>query len=58
MSLGQAEGVIRVILMILNRFSRDFGAFGTCFPGFSLQFGDKLGSRSGHSGPGRAIMVH
>ena len=28
------------------------------FCGFSLQFGDTLGSRSGHSGPGRAIVVH
>ena len=58
MSLGEAEGVIGVILTILNRFSSGFVAFGTCFSGFSLQFGDKLGSRSGHSGPGRAIVVH
>ena len=42
MSLGEAEGVIGVILTILNRFSSGFVAFGTCFSGFSLQFGDKL----------------
>ena len=34
MSLGQAEGVIRAILMILKRFSSDLGAFGTCFVDF------------------------
>jgi hypothetical protein len=47
MSLGQAEGVIRAILMILNRFSSDLGAFGTCFADFRFNFGDTLGHGRG-----------
>ena len=43
MSLGQAEGVIRAILMILNQILGDLGLFS----GFSLQFGDKEGHGRG-----------
>ena len=57
MSLGQAEGVIRAILMILNRIFKRFGGIWDVFCGFSLQFWRHAGSRSGHSGPGRAIVV-
>ena len=55
MSSGQAEEVLRAILMILNRFSSDLGALGLAFQIFASIMETGYSRVGAYSGPGRAI---